>query len=107
MTEESTALTKEEIEVILSVYPDEIADALQAMKEAELEFKRISGRRYMEFKAIHAAEKPTETHLKSMVVNDGEVYAAQMELIKAEAKHQRLYETLLSAKKLASLRTAF
>jgi hypothetical protein len=107
MTEEALnrSLTNQEIDLMLSTYPDKIAVAYQVYQTAEAEVRRMRGKVYLELKALHPDHK--ETHLKSMVENNEKVYTAQMAAIQAEAEHNRLYEKLMCAKKLASLRAAF
>jgi len=100
-------LSNSDLDVILSTYPDEVAEAQKAYREAEAETKRIGSKLYLELKAVNAGNGLTETHLKHMIQNHPDFYAAQMREIVAETKYTRLYETLLSAKKLAGLRTAF
>lgn len=110
MTEEAErppTLSNQEIDAILSVYPDEVAVALEAYRMAEAETKRVAAKLYLEFKVLNTGNDMKETHLKSLVASDQRFYEAQMSEIVAEAKYTRLYETLLSAKKLAGLRTAY
>lgn len=105
--EAPNSLTNKEIDLILSVYPDLVADAFLNYRMAEAETKRVGAKLYLEFKAINTGKDLKETHIKSLVANDQRFYEAQMAEIAAEAKYTRLYETLMSAKKLAGLRTAF
>ena len=100
-------LSNQDIDLILSTYPDEVADAQEAYRRAEAETKRMAGKLYLQFKAVNTGKDLKETHIKSLVANDPAYYTAQMAEIVAEAKYTRLYETLMSAKKLAGLRTAF
>lgn len=107
MTEEALnrSLTNQEIDLILSTFPDKIADAYQKYQEAEANMRRVKGKVYLELKALHPNHK--ETHLKSMVENHPEFFSAQMDSIATESMHNRLYEKLMSAKKLAQLRAAY
>jgi len=94
-----------EIEEILESYPDLCADAMERWKVAELECQKIEALRYLEYKA--SGNKKTSDELKAMVRVDPGVYQASLAEIQAEVEYNRLYEKLMSAKKISSLRTAY
>lgn len=103
-----TQLTHREISVILSEYPDLVADALEKYRKVQAEAKRVFSSKYLILKSQTASEEGiTETFLKHSIEADIEYYKAKLNEIIAEAEHQRLYETLMCAKKLASLRAAY
>ena len=93
------------IEQSLDELPEQVADALQAWRLASLEREKLEALLYLKFKAGEG--KRTSDEIKAMVRSDGERYAASLTELKAEVQYQRLYERLLSVKRLASLRTAF
>jgi hypothetical protein len=99
------SFTTSEIDLILSTYPDKVADAFQAFKEAEADVRRERGRSYLRIKAKNPNFK--QDHLRALVEDDDAVYKAQMAAIAKEAEYSRLYEKLLSAKKLSALRSAY
>lgn len=93
------------IEENLGELPDQVADALERWRLSSLEREKLEALLYLRFKGGEG--KKTSDEIKAMVRSDGERYTACLTELKAEANHQRLYERLLSFKRLASLRTAF
>ena len=93
------------IEQNLDELPDAVANALERWRMASLQREKLEALLYLRFKAD--AGKRTSDELKAMVKADGGHYSASLAEIKAEIEYNRLYERLLSTKKLASLRTAF
>lgn len=102
-------MTNEQVAEIMETYPDRVADALLVFRKATAERERVEGRRHLEIKVELKArgEYATADDVKAMVRSDDARYEAVMCEISAEAMYQRLYETLLTAKKTASLRAAF
>lgn len=100
-------LTNAQINDILVEYPDKVADAEREFKTARLERERVEGITYFRLKAETAGQKVTEKWLENKVRVDDEVHQAKLDEIVKESEYNRLYERLLSAKKLAALRTAF
>lgn len=96
-----------EIEKVLATFPDLVADAEKDWKVARLERERLEAMAYFRLKAEAASEKVTETWLQNKVRIDPVVHQAKLDEIVAEANYNRLYEKLMSAKKMASLRAAF
>lgn len=101
-------MTDGEIVEVLGTFPDKTATALQRWKTATLERKRVASKFYLETKARAAGgEKLTVKELEMMVEGNDDHYKACLEEIMAEAEHLKLYEKLMSAKKMASLRAGF
>lgn len=101
-------MTDAEIVQVLGEYPDKTASALERWKKATLERQRYASKLYLETKARAASgEKVTVKELEMIVeANDGH-YSLCLEEIVAEAEHMRLYEKLMAAKKMASIRAGF
>lgn len=99
--------TNADLSVILHTYPDKVAEAMAEYKKAMAETKRIGAKLYLELKAVNVEKDIKEAHLRAMVQNHPDYYAAQMKEIETEAIYTKVYETLLCTKKLAALRTAF
>lgn len=94
---------------VLETYPDLVATALEQWKRAEIETERLEASVYFQLKgqAELEGEKVTEKWLERKIALNEEVYAAKMVELMAEANYQRLYETLMSCKKLAQIRAAY
>lgn len=95
----------ENLEHQLESLPDIVAKSLLDWRVATLDREKIEALLYARFKGLNDDLKASD--LKSMINADPERYQAVLNEIKAESEYQRLYEKLLGAKKLASLRTAF
>jgi hypothetical protein len=101
-------LTDADIIEILGTYPDKVADALEKWKRATLERKRVGSKLYLELKAKSAGgEKITVKELEMMVESNQTHYELCLEEIMAESDHMKLYEKLMAAKKMASIRAGF
>ena len=100
-------MTDSEIIEVIGKYPDLVADAEKAWKIAKLERERSEALSYFRLKAQTADEKVTEKWLENKVRTDEEVHKAKLDEIVKESEYNRLYEKLMSAKKMASLRAAF
>lgn len=97
-----------EIVEVLGKYPDLSAEALKRWKIATLERKRVASKIYLEAKAKAAgSDKITVKELEMMVERDDDHYKACLEEILAESDHMKLYEKLMSAKKMANIRAGF
>lgn len=94
-----------EIEKAITELPDLVAHRLHDWMVAKLDREKTEALLHMEHKATES--KKTTEDLKALVRSDQRRYEAMMNEIKAETEYKRLYEKLLSAKKLADLRTAF
>ena len=88
----------------LETLPDEVATALQLWRISTLDRERTEAILHARFKA---EEERTATEVKALINASPERYQAVLNEIKAESEYTRLYERLMGAKKLASLRTAF
>lgn len=105
--EESLTLTNKQIESILAAYPDVVADALKEYKTAEETVRMKGAELYLIFKAEDEKGKMKDTEIKNKVIDDESYHFARMKAIEAEAKYMRVYETLMCAKKMAGIRTAY
>lgn len=94
-----------QIEETLERSPDEVAKALFEWRRATLDRESLEARLYLRFKA----QNPdiTATELKARVNESDERYQAVLQEITLESTYNAKQETLLAAKKIASLRTAF
>ena len=99
--------SKESTVQILTEYPDKIAFAYLRWKARESKTRQLEAKKYMSLKAEAADKKVTEAHLGRCLDEDKEVYKARLRVILAESRHMRLYEKLMSAKKLSDIRTAY
>ena len=93
------------IEETLIDLPDQVANALSAWRIATLQREKVEAMLHLRLKA--SEEKMTAGDLKAAINNNQERYDMMLKEILAETEYNRLYEKLLSAKKRASLRTAF
>ena len=96
---------KDQIEDHLDKLPDAVADALSAWRIATLQREKIEAMLHLRLKA--GEEKLSVGDMKAAINNNQERYDMMLKEILAESEYNRLYEKLLSAKKRASLRTAF
>ena len=95
---------KQDLEKQLSELPDTVATAQENWGIKKLEREKVEALLHMTFKAKGGF---TVADIKAATNADGGRYMAMLEEIKAEAQYNRVYEQLMSVKKLASLRTAF
>lgn len=102
-------MSPQEVEEIMNTYPDRVADALHQWKLAIIERDRVEALAYFRLKANASSggEKVTETWLNNKITLDDEVHKARLDEILAESTHTRLYEKLLSAKRISHARAAF
>lgn len=100
-------LTNKDINDILTDFPDLIAKAESDWKTAKVERERIEALAYFRLKAECAGAKVTEAWLTNKVRVDDEVHKAKLDEIVRESEYNRLYERLMSCKRLAQLRSAF
>lgn len=94
-----------DLEKELNDLPDKVATAQENWGLKKLEREKIEALLHIAFKGSN--EKFTVADIKAAINSDKDRYQAMIEEIKAEAQYNRLYEQLMSIKKLASLRTAF
>jgi len=95
----------ENIEAVLESMPDVVASALQDWRIATLDREKVEALLYAATKAQDSDKSAAE--IKAIINANPDRYQAVLNEIKAESQYVRLYERLLSAKKRASLRTAF
>ena len=100
-------LTNAQINDTMVEYPDMVAAAEVAWKTAVVERQRTEALAYFRLKATCAGEKVTERWLENKVLVDDEVHRAKLDEIVKEAEYNRLYEKLMCATRMASLRAAF
>lgn len=84
---------------------DEVADSLLAWKKASLEREKIEAHLLLRYKAED--QKLNMDQIKALVKVNDERYQACLREAVAESDYQRIYERLLSAKKIASFYTAY
>lgn len=93
-----------DIEAVLESGPEETAQALLNWRKSTLEREKIEAELYIEFKS---GGDRTATEIRALINKSQRRYEAVLEEITFESVYNAKNETLLSAKKLASLRTAF
>lgn len=96
---------KTDLERQLEELPDLVSDAQVNWGIKKLEREKIEALLHMKCRAD--SFKYTVGDIKAIINSDDKRYMAMFEEIKAEAQYNRLYEKLMSAKKLAQLRTAY
>jgi hypothetical protein len=94
-----------DIEKSLEELPDQIASALEWWRKATLDREKCEALLYLREKGLDKERSATE--IKALVHSDDLRYSRVLDEIKAEAEYNRLYESLMAAKKRADLRTAF
>jgi len=105
MSNQQNDIYYENLEEFLQELPDKVADALSAWRIATLQREKVEAMLHLRLKA--EGEKMSVGDLKAAINNNQERYDMMLKEILAESEYNRLYEKLLSAKKRASLRTAF
>ena len=89
----------------LEKLPDLVSQALIQWRTATLDREKCEALLYVKF---HGEDlERTATEIKALIHADSERYMMVLNEIKSEANYNFLYEKLMSAKKIASLRTAF
>lgn len=88
----------------LDALPDQVAAFLETWRKMTLERERCEALLYARFKGEDKDRSATE--IKEMIKADASRYQAVLNEIKAEAQYIKVYETLMSIKKKASLRVA-
>ena len=94
-----------DIEQDLQELPEKVADALQAWRMATLDREKCEGLLYSLYKGED--KERTATEIRALVHASDARYSCILAEIKAEANYERLYESLMCAKKKADLRTAY
>lgn len=95
-----------DIEKDLTDLPEIVSKALETWRIATLDRKKTDAMLYMKYRMSDMGKRTT-SEIKAMIDKDDTHYAACLMESKLEADYNFLYERLLSAKKRASLRTAF
>lgn len=94
-----------QIEKDLEELPDKVADALEKWKITTLDRQRSEAMIYIRLKGD--GTKRTTDEIKAHISVSPDAYNMNLLEIQAEAEYIRLYERLMSAKKLSGLRTAY
>lgn len=94
----------DQVEEDLQTLPNQVADALYSWRLATAEKEKLDALLYLQFKG--EGDK-TVDEIKSLVKSNPTRFEAILNEIKAESDYVRLYERLLSLKRVAGLRTAF
>lgn len=94
-----------QLETELESLPEEVATALVNWRTATLNREKIEALAYLRFKGEDKERSATE--IRALVHADSDRYQAVLDELIAEGKYTKLYENLMSAKRLANLRTAF
>lgn len=94
-----------QLESDLETLPDIVADTLIHWRKQSLIREKFEALAYLKFKGED--KDRTATEIKALVNSDEDRYQAMLNEIVAEGEYTRVYEKLLSAKKLAGLRTAY
>jgi len=89
----------------LEELPEVVAKALLEWRKASLERDRKEAILYLSYKG--SEEKRTVTEIEALVDANDDRYALKLAEAVAESEYTRVYEKLLSQKRLANLRTAF
>ena len=98
-------MSDQDTEAILLNFPDLVADALIKWREATLAREKTEALLYLSFKGQDTDRSATE--IKAMINSSESRFKDVLTEIQAEGEYNRLYEKLLGAKKIASLRTAY
>ena len=96
---------KDDIEKDLAELPGKIKEAEKNWGLKELEREQIEATLHMELKG--SDRNMTVADLKAAIHSNGKRYQARINEITSKAEYNFLYEKLMSAKKLAGLRTAY
>ena len=100
------SLGNSDLEKDLEELPEQVSKALEIWHIAKLDREKVDATLYMKFR-VGSTGKRTQGEIEAMINRDDEHYNASLKEITAECNYNFLYEKLLSAKKRASLRTAF
>lgn len=92
-----------DLEEMMNSLPDKVAEALIVWRTATLDREKMEALVYASTKATN--DKLTATEIKSFINSNPQRYEAVLKEIKAESDYTRVYERLLSVKKIASLRS--
>lgn len=95
-----------DLEKDLEELPEKVSKALELWRTATLDRKKTDALLYMKYRMSDLGKR-TSGEIKAMIDKDDTHYAACLLENKLEAEYNFVYEKLLSAKKLSSLRTAF
>lgn len=94
-----------QIEKDLENLPDLVSESLLKWRKETLEREKVEALLYLSFKNDGGSK--TVREIEALVESDNRRYEARLKESVAESDYERLYERLMSSKKLADLRTAF
>jgi len=97
-------MSNESLEKQLEELPDIVAKSLLNWRKSTLDRERAEANLYMQFKS---EGDRTATEIRALINRSQERYEACLAEISFESVYNAKLETLMAAKKLASLRTAF
>lgn len=100
-----SSLGNADIEKDLNELPDLVSDTLQIWRIATLDREKTEALLYVKIRGED--DKRTATEIKALIQSDEKRYQMVLEEIKAECEYTRLYEKLMSTKRISGLRTAF
>lgn len=93
------------VEEDLETLPEKVSEQLVKWRTASLDREKCEALLYARFHGEDPSR--TATAIKSLINSNEERYQIVLKEIQEEAHYNFLYEKLMSAKKIASLRTAF
>ena len=105
MTFQYDSVRNQDIEKQMEELPDLVASALERWRTTTLDREKCEALVYL--KSKYEDKERSATEIKALVNSDEARYSCVLAELKAEAEYIRLLERLQSAKKVASLRTAF
>lgn len=95
----------EGLEKDLETLPDEVSIALVNWRTATIDREMKEALLYLKYK--NSEDKRTEGEVKALINSNNERYDIKLKEALAEAEYNKLYERLMSSKRLAALRTAY
>lgn len=98
-------ISMDNIEETLLDLPDRIKKSLMDWEEAILKLEEKEAKLFLQFKEEDPSRLPSE--IKARIALDKERHDLRMAESTAKADYKATYETLMAAKRRASLRTAF
>lgn len=98
-------MSNQDIEKTLTDGPDDVAEALKNWRLATLNREKAEALLYVRLKGEDKDRSATE--IKALIHADSIRHDLMVKEILAESNYTLLYERLLGAKKIASIRTAY
>ena len=88
----------------LETGPEKVRKALLDWRRASLDREQKEALLYLEFRGED--KERTASDIKALVNRDGERYKAKLNEAVCESEYEKVYESLMCAKKMADLRVA-